>query len=180
MEGFLTVCFSDWTKDYFSRGVMRIINGRRTDQPIRRNLKINEKEGVDYYIKTDPDFENFSYSRCHKKLRQQIKCGDLLFFRTLWRGKHYFIGYFLIKEKRGNPENPICLADKNQSLLLPNFIVPITPAVVKKLNPKAVFLKSRNLNLQINEWLGRNYLKLDQKKTAYLKNFLERKLKRAF
>lgn len=177
MQGFLTVCYCDWTKEYFSPGIMRIINGKRTDQPIRHNLT-NKKAGRDYYIKPDPNFSTFTYSRCHRQLRQQIRPGDVLFFRTLWRGKPYLIGYFLIKEKSGSPDNPVCLADRNGSFITDGFKVEITPKIVKKLNPKAVFTKSQHLNSQINQWLGRNYLRLDAQKTLYLMNLIQQATKR--
>lgn len=178
MRGFLTICYCDWTKKYFSRGVMRIIGNKRTNQPIYRSIKSDEKEEKDYYIKTDPDFSNFTYSRCHKKLRQQIQPGDILFFRTLWQRKQYFIGYFLIKEKTGSSENPICVADKNSSLFVPDFRIKITPEIVKKLSPRAVFKKSRHINSQINENLGRNYLCLDSQKVAYLVNLIQKVIKK--
>ena len=177
MQGFLTVCFCDWTKDSFSPGVMRIVKGKRTDQPLRQTLA-NKKEGVDYYIKPDPNFSNFTYSHCHKQLRQQLKPGDILFFRTLWRKKPYFIGYFLIKKKIGDPNNPICLADRNGSFLTDGFNIEITPEIVKKLNPRAIFTNSQHLNSQINQWLGRNYLRLDTQKTFYLIKLIQQKIKK--
>lgn len=173
MRGFLTVCFSDWTKEYFSRGIMRISNGRRTNYPIYRSLRPDEKERRDYYIKHDPDFSDFTYSCCHRQLREQIQPGDILFFRTLWRRKHYFIGYFLIKEKVDDPDDPICIADKNGSFLVSGYQIEITPKIVKKLNPRARFRKSRHINSQINEWLGRNYMRLDSEKIAYLMDLIK-------
>jgi len=153
---------------------MRIINENRTDYPIRRDLKPGEKENIDYYVKPDPDFSNFTYRSCHKKLRQQIEPGDILFFRTLWRGKQYLIGYFLIKQKADDSDNPICIGDSLCSFLSPEFKIEITPELVRKINPKAVFKKSQHVNSQINHWLGRNYLKLDTKKTVYLMNLIQK------
>jgi len=174
MRGFITVCFSDWTKETFDNGIMRIIRGKRSDVPIRRPIRSDEVEGIDYYRKPDPDFLNFTYSRCHKKLRQQLQENDVLFFRTLWRGRQYLIGYFTIKEKRGDPQNPICIAEPSKSLLI-NFNLEITPELVKKLNPRARFNKSRHLNMWINEWLGRNYLKLPPEATNYLMELIKNK-----
>lgn len=174
IKGFITVCFSDWTKEKFNRGVMRIVNGDRTDYPVRRDLKPWEKENIDYYVKPDPDFSKLAYRSCHRKLRQKIQPGDILFFRTLWRGSQYFIGYFLIKEKTGDSNNPICIGDRPSSFLSPEFKIKITEEMVRKLNPKAVFKKMQPVNPQINHWLGRNYLKLDTEKTVYLMSLIQK------
>ncbi len=176
MRGFITVCYSDWTKERFNRGVMRIIDGEGANYPIRRILRPDEEEGRDYYVKTDPDFSELVYSCCHRKLRQQLRPGDILFFRTLWRKKQYFIGYFLIKEKMGDPEDPICIADENGSFLVPDFKIEITPKIVKRLNPRFNFDNSRHPNSQINENLGRNYLCLDHEKTFYLISLIQKSI----
>ena len=172
MRGYITVCFSDWINDNFDNGVMHITNGIRTDRPIRRKLAINEIEGVHYYRKPDPDFKNFTYSRCHKSLRQQLQRGDVLFFRTLWQEKQYIIGYFLIKGIMGDPKNPICLADPNQSLLI-DYKFEVTLDLVRFLNPLAYLNQSRHFNKCTNEWLGRNYLSLDLETATCLINLLK-------
>ncbi len=164
MTSYLTVCFSDWNYDTFQRGVMKIRNGKRTNDPIRRPLKITEVEGQDYYIKPDPDFAVGVYGRCHRQLRLSIKPGDLLFLRTLWRGKPYLLGYFKIKEKIGTTD-PICRADLANSRLI-NFQHEITPELVRMVKPD--WKDSRHFNQQVVSALGRNYIKLDEKRTNYL------------
>ncbi|MDA2922529.1 hypothetical protein MYX07_04675 [Patescibacteria group bacterium AH-259-L07] len=172
MKGYLTVCFSNWKEEIFTNGIMRIKNGKRTDDPIRRPLKPGEMEGIHYYIKPDPDFFNFTYSRCHRRLRQQLQKDDILFFRTLWREKQYIIGYFTIKEKVGAPEDPICVADPKQSLLI-HYELEVTPGLVYRLNPHAQSNRSRHINMWINERLGRDYLMLGPGATTYLKYLIE-------
>jgi hypothetical protein len=173
VAGYLTVCFSDWTKDSFRNGVMRIVDGRRTDDPIRRSINPAEVEGIDYYIKPDPDFRGCAYRRCHRQLRQQLEVGDILFFRTLWRNCQHLIGYFTISAKVGDTEDPVCLADPSRSLLLPGYIVPITEELVCRLNSCAVPNSTRHINAWINENLGRNYLRLSAERTAFLKALLD-------
>ena len=176
MQGYITPCFSDWNATTFQRGVMQIQNGTRTDRAIRRPLKEKEEtEGVDYYIKPDPDFDNYTYSRCHRGLRKSIDKGDLLFFRTLWRGKHYLIGYFLIKGKMGDYNDPICIASEEDSPLI-DFSLPISPALVKKINSRAKFTSARPLNRQMNEFLGRNYLKLSSDGLKLLRTLIEKEV----
>ncbi len=174
MRGFITVCFSDWTQKVFNNGIMRIIRGKRSDEPIRRPIKPDEVEGIDYYIKPDPNFLDFTYSRCHRKLRQQLRKDDILFFRTLWRGKQYLVGYFAIKEKTVDSQDPICIANPDKSLLI-NFSLEITPDLVKKLNPRVKPNNSRHLNMWINESLGRSYLQLTPETTIYLINLIKTK-----
>lgn len=161
MSGYITVCFSDWTNDTFSRGVMRIVRGVRTEYPLRRPLLASECEGKDYYVKEDPDFKNFTYRKCHKGLRKRLEAGDILFFRTLWRRKPYIIGYFVITGKRDG----ICLADREKSVCI-DFRMRVTKNLVKVLNPSAVWNRKVHFNKWVNAALGRNYLKLGPETTA--------------
>jgi hypothetical protein len=137
---------------------MRIINGKRTDYPIRRQIDSEEIEGVDWYRKQDPDFIKGTYSRCHRALRKTLRVGDLLFFRTLWRNNPYLIGYFKITEKKGDLENPVCVTDVTQSKCV-DFLIPISPGMVLMANEK-VELGKRHFNKLVNEFMGRSYLEL--------------------
>ncbi len=178
MNGYITPCFSDWNATTFQRGVMQVKNGTRTDRAIRRPLQEKEEiEGVDYYVKPDPDFDNYTYSRCHRSLRKSIDIGDLLFFRTLWRNKHYLIGYFLIEDKEGDPENPICIASAEDSPLI-DFSLTMSPDLVRKINPRAKFTSTRPLNRQMNEFLGRNYLRLNSDGLKLLRRLVEKEAKK--
>lgn len=163
-KSYLTVCFCDWNYSTFHRGVMKIRNGKRTDEPIRRPLRITELEGQDYYVKPDPDFAVGVYGRCHRQLRVALKPGDLLFLRTLWRGKPYLIGYFKISEKIGTAD-PICRADLTNSRLI-NFQLEITPEILEVVKPDC--RDKRHFNQQVVSALGRNYIKLDRKLSNYL------------
>ena len=167
MAGFLTVCFSDWNSDVFRRGVMAIRNGRRTEQPLRRPLRPDEIEEVHYYIKPDPDFDTGFYTHCHRKLRQAIQVGDTLFFRTLWRGQPYLIGYFLIEAKLLSDESPVCLANLEKSRLI-DFRLKITPRLIRKVRPNAVLVPGRHFNHQVNQTFGRSYIRLSDPATRYL------------
>ncbi|MEW6617432.1 MAG: hypothetical protein AB1333_03390 [Patescibacteria group bacterium] len=170
MVGIITPCFSDQNKSTFERGIMRIsANGKRTNDPFLGSLA-KKKEGVNYYIKKDPDFKNGTYSVCHQGLRRVIRPGDYLFFRTLWRGRQYLIGYFFIKEKSGSdPKNPVLVADLKKSKLV-HFSIPITSKIVKKINPKfsEEKFKTRHPNQVINEFLGRYSTRLSYQATKYL------------
>lgn len=174
MAGYLTYCFSDWIKERFSRGVMFMRNGVRTDEPVRHPLPEHWREGTDYYVKADPDFELWTYSRCHKQLRLHVKTGDTIFFRTHWRGKQYFIGYFVIGEKAGDRDNPILVADRRKSLFLPQFSFEITPELIAKLNRRVRqhHVKRYHPNV-LAMFLGRNYLAINDRQTRYLKKVLD-------
>ncbi|MFA5870561.1 MAG: hypothetical protein WC842_01565 [Candidatus Paceibacterota bacterium] len=157
-RSFITPCFSDWTKEVFIPGPMKIINGKRTDYPIRRAIESGEEEGIDWYRKTDPNFKKGTYSRCHKALRLALRPGDTLFFRTLWRGTPYLIGYFGIIGKIGDLENPVCVTDVTRSKCV-DFLIPIGPGMVLMANEKTK-LGSRHFNKLVNEYMGRSYLEL--------------------
>lgn len=170
MVGIITPCFSNQHEDVFERGAARIgTDGKRTNDPFLGPL-IKKNEGVSYYIKKDPDFKKGTYSIYHQRLRKTIRPGDYLFFRTLWRGRHYLIGYFFIKEKNGSdPKNPVLVADLKKSKLV-HFSIPITPEIVKKINPKfsEEKFKTRHPNQVINEFLGRYSMRLSYPATKYL------------
>ena len=172
MAGFLTVCFSDWNADKFRRGVMRIKDGVRTNRPIRRPLQPDEIEGIHYCIKPDPDFERGLYRVCHLKLRQVIEAGDVLFFRTLWRGQPYLIGYFWIAGKSSGRDDPVCLADLSSSRLI-DFSLEITPSLIRKVNPRAALVPGRHFNHQVTQAFGRNYIRLSDEATDYLIRLIE-------
>lgn len=167
MKGFITYCFGDWQSGEFQRGVMRMRQSRKTDEPIRRSLKKEEREGRDYYVKADPDFSALTYSVCHRKLRQLVEVGDVLFFRTLWRGQQYLVGYFLVREKRGISDNPILVADPERSVLV-HFKVPVTLELARKINPAMHLRTGAHRNSSINGRLGRNFKRLDAKTTRML------------
>lgn len=166
MTGFITVCFSDWNADTFQPGVMAIRKGKRTDQPIRRPLRPDEVQGTDYYIKPDPDFQNGLYVCCHRKLREALQAGDTLFFRTLWCGEPYLIGYFLI-EAKFRDKDPVCVANLEKSRLI-DFQLTITPRLIRRVRPNAVLVPGRHFNHQVNQVFGRNYSRLSDPATRYL------------
>jgi hypothetical protein len=174
MTGYVTVCYSDQTQDTFQRGVMKMKNGVRTEKQIRRVLEPEEKEGAHFYLKPDPNFENWTYSICHIALRKVLKPKDILFFRTLWRNTQYFIGYFVISHKSGDPDNPICQADSGKSLLIKGYRYVITSDMVKILNPNADFSRDENRNRLISSYLSRYYLSLSPEKTLFLKSELDK------
>jgi len=167
MSGFITYCFSDWQSELFQRGVMQIKNGTRNSTPIRRPMRADELENRDYYIKADPNFERGTYGVCHRKLRQIIQPGDVLFFRTLWRGRQYFIGYFLIKRIDGTEANPILIADLKNSQLI-HFALPITLDLAQQINPDTSFRNGVHPNKSLNGRLGRNYKRIDERTTHML------------
>jgi len=168
-RGYITYCFSDWTKDVFSNGVMRIQNGVRTDRPVRHEIPTHWKLGVDYYVKVDPNFTDWTYSRCHKRLRRRMEPGDILFLRTLWREKQYFIGYFVIVRKSGDPNDPVLIADPSRSLFVQEFTDPISTQIVLKLNPGATRKHAAMYHPNIfAQFLGRESLGLDERRTAFL------------
>lgn len=153
---------------------MAIKNGKRTDTPIRRSLGAGDREGISWYRKPDPDFQQLTYSRCHRSLRRNLLAGDTLFFRALWRGKPYVIGYGVISEKSGPLDNPVCHLDPALSHLI-DFKLPITESMVLRLNPRAVQNPSLHFNSWVNACLSRNYLCLHQgptcgKRERYLMN----------
>lgn len=173
MPGFITTCFCDWNSETFRRGVMKIRNGKRTDCAIRRQLRPDEVQGRDYYIKVDPDFDNGTYSRCHLKLRQTLQPEDVLFFRALWRERPYVVGYFTIDHKEESECGPVCAADLSESKLV-NFSLEVTPILLETLNPKFRHNKNRNWNFQANEFLGRNYMRLTVDATQKLLEIIVR------
>ena len=162
MQGYVTYCFSDWMSASFQRGIMRIRDGERVDLPIRRPLRSDEREGREYYVKPDPDFERGTYSVCHRRLRIALDAGDLLFFRSLWRGKQYLIGYFSVAEKRGPDDDPVIIADLARSRLV-HFQLPITLRVARIINPETRFRRGVADNAVLNGRLGRNYKRLPPK-----------------
>lgn len=173
MASYITYCFSDWTKTKFANGIMRIRDGKRTDVPIRHPLPLHWSEGTDYYVKSDPDFKKLIYSHCHKRLRLRAKPGDTIFFRTLWRDKQYFIGYFTIKTRTGDPLNPILIANPEASLLIKTFTAAISPAMIRILNPRATARRERMYPPNIFAmFLGREFLALNNNRTAWLKKQL--------
>jgi len=173
MNGFITYCFSDWQSELFQRGVMQIKNGTRNDVPIRRPMQVYELENRDYYVKADPNFELGTYSVCHRKLRQVIQPGDVLFFRTLWRRKQYFIGYFLVKRKGGTEANPFLVADLKNSQLI-HFTLPITLDLAQQINPDTSFRSCVHPNASINGRLGRNYKRIDEHTTYMLIELMQK------
>ncbi len=84
MEGYLTYCYCDQDSEKFERGWV--------------------KDEGNLWQKTDPNFQERTYSECHLKLREKIQIGDYLFFRTNWRRAPYIIGYFLIGDKKKQEE----------------------------------------------------------------------------
>lgn len=170
-RSFITPCFSDWTKEVFVPGPMRIIEGRRTEYPIRRIIRPDEGEGVDWYRKADPDFERGTYSRCHKALRKTLHIGDVLFFRTLWRDVPHLIGYFEITNKTGDSDDPLCVTDVTHAKCV-DFLVPIGLGMVLMVNSKAK-LGSRHFNKLVNEFMGRSYLELPPGVATLLKNYID-------
>lgn len=173
MTGYITVCYSDQTQDKFKRGVMRIRDGKRTDEILKRELREYELENRDYYIKSDPNFDNWTYSVCHKSLRKALLPKDVLFFRTLWRGKQYFIGYFEISLKTGDENNPVCYADSGKSFLIDGYRFVIKPEVVELLNENANYVKTPNKKRFICQYLSRYFLRLDEERTAFLKSEID-------
>jgi len=153
---------------------MRIRDGKRTDEILKREVRDDEKENRDYYIKSDPDFDKWTYSVCHKSLRKVLLPNDLLFFRTLWRGQQYFVGYFEISLKTGDEINPICHADFGKSLLIDGYRFVIKPEIVVILNENANFSETSNKKRFISHHLARNYLRIDEEKTAFLKSEIDK------
>ncbi len=174
MTGYVTVCYSNQSEEVFKRAPMRIRNGVRTNELIKRKIRKNEKENEDYYIKTDPNFDNYTYSTCHRSLRKVLLPGDILFFRTLWRGKEYFIGYFDIVYKSTYKDDNKCYALPQTSLLIPGYRYVITPSLVQRLNPNANLSRSVNENRFISYYLARSYLKLTLENTRFLKSELDK------
>ena len=170
-RAFITPCFSDWTKEVFIPGPMRIINENRTDYPIRRIIHADEVEGEDWYRKDDPNFEKGTYSRCHRALRKTLRIGDVLFFRTLWRDTPYLIGYFEITQKTGDEENPLCVTDVTHSKCV-DFLIPIGLGMVLMANEKAR-LGSRHFNKLVNEYMGRSYLELPPGVATCFKHYID-------
>jgi len=170
-RSFITSCFADETQEVFIPSPMRIINGKRTDYPIRRPIKKDEIEGVDWYRKSDPDFKKGTYTRCHKALRKTLQPGDILFFRALWRGTPYLIGYFEITKKIGDLENPVCVTDVTHSKSV-DFLIPITKGMVLIANKKAKFGK-RHFNMVVNENLGRSYMELSSGIGSFYKHYID-------
>ncbi len=172
-RGYITYCFSDWNEKTFSNGVMLMRNGVRTDTAIRHIIPDHWREGTHYYTKPDPDFKKWTYSRCHKRLRRRMEPGDVLFLRTMWRSQEYFVGYFFIKEKTGDPADPILVADKNRSLFLLHFDTPISSGLIMKLNPSATKERAAKYHPNIfAQFLGRESLGLNERRTAFLMRHL--------
>jgi hypothetical protein len=176
MNGFLTVCYSDQGTESFERGVFYIKNGRKTKSQVKRALSPNEVQGAHFWRKPDPDFSRLTYSICHRRLRQKLEVGDILFFRTLWRGRHYLLGYFLVKDKVDSglkDRGPIIFGDDERSLLI-HYVLKITPALVMKLNPRSLPPKrGENLNMWMNRRLGRDHLRLSPENTEFLKGAMD-------
>ena len=169
--GILTYAYSDDRSESFSNGVMRISNGKKTDRKI--SSVDGKVEGVDYYVKPDPDFENGLYGVCHHDIRERIAEDEYLFFRTLWRGNSYLLGYFRVGSKIETPNGPLLVA---RDISLKNYEVPITEDIVKEVNPSAngEAKACRSFNEWINYNMGyRSYLKLDEEKTSFLRSLLE-------
>lgn len=140
---------------------MAIRNGKRVDSQIRRALRPDEQEGVRWWRKPDPDFDRFTYSRCHRALRRALQVGDTLFFRTLWRRRPYIIGYGVIRTKSGPADDPVCHLDPSLSHCI-DFRLPVTEALVRRLNPRAQGPRRCDFNHWVNARLGRNYLCLQR------------------
>jgi hypothetical protein len=174
MSGYITVCYSNQNQDGFRRGVMRIRNGIRTEKIINSPLSDNYIEGVDYYIKADPNFDKWTYSICHRALRKALLPKDILFFRTLWRDKQYFVGYFVISFKTGDKDNPICHAVPSESFLINGYKFAIKPEIVELLNENANYSKTFNKKRFVSNYLSRYYLRLDEERTAFLKSEIDK------
>ncbi len=151
---------------------MKILKRKKTSEPIRRPLRISEHEGKDFYVKPDPDFTIGTYSVCHRQLRKIISPGDILFFRTLWRGRQYFIGFFVIKGKRGPSENPTLFADLEKSMLI-HFRLPISLDLARLINPETDLRGGVHANSTLNGRLGRNYKRIDTEVTRVLIELIE-------
>lgn len=179
MKGYIATCFSDWIKDTFARGPMKMRKGAQTDIPIRHPLPPEWKEGGDYYIKPDPDFETLTYSQGYLALRRKILPGDVLFFKTLWRANQYFVGYFTIREKTGDEDDPILIADPKKSLFIPNFTARIWPEIVQTLNPRVRewHLATYSPNV-LAMFLGRGLYALNRQRTMYLMRLLRERARR--
>jgi hypothetical protein len=172
MTGYITVCYSDQTSEIFKRGVMKIKDGKRTEYQIYGSVA-DMTENKDYYVKPDPNFENWIYSKCHKSLRKKLNPKDILFFRTRWHNEQYFIGYFVILSKSDDELNPICYADRKSSLLINGYKCRITPALVETIIPGTNFSCYPNKKRFITNKLSRNYLMLTDEKTYFLKKLLD-------
>lgn len=172
MASYITPCFSDWQQETFRRGIMAIVNGKRSDREIRRLLRADDREGIRWYRKADPDFDHYTYSRCHRTLRRALLPDDIVFFRTLWRGHPYIIGYFTVRGFAGPPDDPIVMASPNRSRLI-HYRLPVTPRIVRRLNPRARSPGTRPLNQWTNEQLGRNWMRLDRQVAVYLKTRID-------
>lgn len=173
-RGFITYCFSDWEADTFKRAPMAIRDGTRTDTPLHGSLEGLVKD-EDYYFKPDPDFEQGTYSRCHRTLREQIQPGDFIFFRTNYKDRQFLIGYFRIKDKIDGKKGPILVADPDESRCI-DFEFELSEEnwdVIEKLNPRAIngYDSGRTINRNMM-FLGRNYLILDNEKTNFLLGLL--------
>ena len=153
---------------------MAIVEGKRSNRAIRRVLRSGEVENIHWYLKTDPDFDAFTYSRCHRLLRRTLRLDDVLFFRTLWRGRPYIIGYFTIVGIVWPKENPVILASKERSPLI-HYALPVTSSLVRLLNPRAAGPRTCSFNHWVNARLGRNYMRLDAPAAAYLKALIDDK-----
>lgn len=153
---------------------MRIRHYSKTDEPIRRSLHKNELEGRDYYVKADPDFDRGTYSVCHQGLRKILKPKDIIFFRTLWRGQQYLIGYFVVKGKTGSVTDPTVFADTERSCLI-NFALPVTLELAQQINPETKYRYGVHPNATLNGRLGRNYKRIDEQTTRMLVALIEEK-----
>jgi len=170
-KGMVTYAYSDWNVNHFANGIMKIRGGKHTDVPIHRSLKENENEGIDYYVKPDPNFKDATYDVCHPEIRERINVGEFLFFRTLWRESPYFFGYFHIGEKIDGEKGPILKADMWGRF---PYTMPISEETVLNLNPKAKDSHARSFNEWVNYNLGyRRYLELDEQRTDYLLNVMK-------
>lgn len=156
MEGYLTYCYCDQDSEKFEREWVK-------------------SEGK-LWQKTDPNFQEGTYSECHQRLREKIQTGDYLFFRTNWRSVPYIIGYFLIgnKEKQDEFEGPQLIA---KDRLCIDFNLHLNKELVEMINPEA-----RNLYKNVRSWaegvnfaLGfRQYKKLNEEKTKNLLKLIHR------
>lgn len=172
MRYFITPCFADHhSGEKFVPSPMSIIHGKKTDYPIRRKIGSSDIEGLTWYRKPDPDFKKGTYTRCHRALRKALRPGDILFFRTLWHGSPYLVGYFEIVEKHGDINDPVCVTSVTRSKCV-DFLIPITKGMVTIANPKAKF-GNRHFNMVVNENLGRSYMELLSGIGAFYKHYID-------
>ncbi len=119
--------------------------------------------------KTDPNFQEGTYSECHNDIRERIQLGDYLFLRTNWRQEPYIIGYYEISEKHEGEFGKILIA-KNRVCI--DFNLYIDQELLAFLRPGLkIELKPEEMSWAqyVNYTLGhRKYIILNEEKTNSL------------